>query len=76
MAGAHPPIQTFDSLTTQVLNAMGTGDRVETWLSGSTLRGDVRRYAQSNPDQYRERHSNRLPTPREEESFRFHQDYH
>ena len=70
MAGADPPFQTFESLASQVLKDMGTGDRVETSLPGPPLPGDAGLYAQGYLDQRPELQANRPTAPVAERPLR------
>ena len=76
MAGADPPLQTFDSLASQVLKAMGTGDRVETTLLGPPRPGDAVLYAQGYLDKRRQLQTNRPPAPAEDQATKYYWDYH
>ena len=75
-SGAEPPHQTFDGWASQVLKDWASGDRVETGLPGSPLPDDAVLYARGYLAKRRDLQANRPPAPPEEESLRYHWDYH
>lgn len=76
MAGAPPPYQSFNSLSSQVLKAWSGGKHEQTALPGPPAPADAALYAQGYLEQRRQLQERRPPLPKEPETWQYCWDYH